>query len=242
MMATMIHPEHNTNGVNIIMTLFHTLPVELLDKILLNLSPGDIPSLLEAMNINMRFINRMSFLRSYCEMKLNYFFENSSLMHNTFDLLVRRYSSKKNFYCKLFKIITDAYCTPEEGYFLPSIKINSDWLNDSEHFYHIQDFIVEEMIKTFVYKIYSRNLPAVQWSHDWENFIWKTKIFPLTFSLLVNYPRIFQNLGEEGPKMILKCYTNGITFSMIQNRILALAASGEEQTFETIFSNDLFND
>ncbi len=221
---------------------FHTLPVELLDKILLNLSPADIPSLLDAMDIDMTFIKRMSFLRPYCEMKLNYFFEKSSVMHSTFDLLLRRYSDKKNFYCKLFMIIADAHCTPEDKFLCSSIEIETGWLDASRHFYSIKKMIVAEMIKTFVYKVYRPNRPAVQWSHDWAYNMWPKAIFPLTFSLLVNYPRIFQNLGEEGPRMILKCYYNGITFSMIQNRILALAASGEEQTFETVFSNDLFND
>jgi hypothetical protein len=223
------------------MMFFHTLPVELLDKILLNLSPGEIPSLLAAMDIDMTFIKRVSFLRPYCEMKLNYFFEKSLVMHSTFDLLLRRYSDKKNFYCKLFMIIADAHCTPEDNLLCSSIEIETGWVDASRHFYRIQGFIVEEMIKTFVYKVYRRNLPAVQWSHDWVYDMWPKTIFPLTFSLLVHYPLIFQNLGEEGAKMILKCYTNGITFSMIQNRILALAASGEEQTFETVFSYELFN-
>ncbi len=221
---------------------FHTLPVELLDNILLNLSPAEIPSLLAAMDIDMTFIKRVSFLRPYCEMKLKYFFEKSSVMHSTFDILLRRHSNKKNFYCKLFMIIADAHCTPEDNFLCSSIEIETGWLDSSRHFCHIQDMIIVEMIKTFVYKVYRPNLPAVQWSHDWENFMWpKNAIFPLTFSLLVHYPLIFQNLGQEGPDMIFKCYTNGITFSMIQNRILALAASGEEQTFETVFSYELFN-
>ncbi len=230
------------------MMFFHTLPVELLDNILLNLSPGDIQFFMEAMDIDIRFINRLSFYRPYCQIKLDYFFRNSSIIPNTFDILVGRYSSKKNFYCKLFMIIVEAHRAPEDVFesldgFYSSIEIENGWIDGSNHSYRIMNIIVEQMFKTFVYRENRRNISAVQWSHDWENSIWpKSEIFPLTFSLLVHYPRIFQNQGKEGADMISKCFFNGITFSMIQNRILALAASGEEQTFDTVFSDELFSD
>ncbi len=240
---SMIHPEHNTNGINIIMMFSHALPVELFDNILLNLSPGDIDSLFEAMDLDIRFINRLSFFRPYCQIKLAYFFRKYSVIYNTFDLLVRRYSSKKNFYNKLFMIIVDAY-TPEDRFY-PSYEIKNGWLDDSHCScsYQIVDTIIKQMIKTFVYRENRHSISAVQWSHDWENSIKPhTETFPETFSLLVHYPWIFQNIGEEGPSMILKCVINGITFSMIQNRILALTASGEEPTFDNVFSNELFSD
>ncbi len=230
------------------MMFFHTLPVEVFDNILLNLSPGDIQFFMEAMDIDIRFINRLSFYRPYCQIKLDYFFRNSSIIPNTFDILVGRYSSKKNFYCKLFMIIVEAHRAPEDVFesldgFYSSIEIENGWIDGSNHSYRIMNIIVEQMFKTFVYRENRRNISAVQWSHDWENSIWpKSEIFPLTFSLLVHYPRIFQNQGKEGADMISKCFFNGITFSMIQNRILALAASGEEQTFDTVFSDELFSD
>lgn len=230
---------------HIIMMFLHTLPVELFDKLLLNLSPGDIVSFLEAMDLDIGFLNRLSFYRPYCQIKLNSFFRHYSVMHNTFDLLVGRYSSTKNFYRKLFMIIVDAHRAPEDGFY-SSIEIKDGWLDGygySGHFCQIADTIVEKMIKTFVYKEDRRNISAVQWSHDWEVSMWpKTTIFPLTFSLLVHYQRLFQNQGKEGSDMIFKCFTSGITFSMIQNRILALTASGEELTFDTVFSYELFSD
>ncbi len=231
----MIHPEHNTNGVNNIIMFFHTLPPEVFDKILLKLSPGDIISFLDAMDLDIGFINRLSFFRAYCQIKLTYFFRNYSVMHNTFDLLVRRYSSKKNFYNKLFKIIVDAHYAYEDR-----INLRNGW--SGWHSCEITDIIVDKMIKTFVYRENRHGISAVQWSYDWSVFRWPTTIFPLTFSLLVHYPRIFQNQGKEGSDMIFKCFTHGITFSMIQNRILALTASGEEPTFDTVFSYELFND
>ncbi len=235
---------------------FQTLPVELLDNILLNLSPGDILSFLDAISLDIRFINRLSFYLPYCHIKLDYFFRNSSIIPNTFDILVGRYSSKKNFYCKLFMIIVEAHRAPEpeDGFysldkfysldgFYSSIEIENGWIDGSNHSYRIMNIIVEQMFKTFVYRENRRNISAVKWSHDWENSIWpKSDIFPLTFSLLVHYPRIFQNQGKEGSDMISKCFFNGIKFSMIQNRILALVASGEEPTFDNVFSNELFND
>ncbi len=145
-------------------------------------------------------------------------------------------------------IIVEAHRAPEDVFesldgFYSSIEIENGWIDGSNHSYRIMNIIVEQMFKTFVYRENRRNISAVQWSHDWENSIWpKSEIFPLTFSLLVHYPRIFQNQGKEGADMISKCFFNGITFSMIQNRILALAASGEEQTFDTVFSDELFSD
>jgi hypothetical protein len=240
------------------MMFFHTLPVELFFNILLNLSPGDIVSFLDAMDLDIRFINRLSFYRPYCQIKLDYFFRDSSIIPNTFDILVGRYSSKKNFYRKLFMIIVEAHRAPEDVFesstgdgffsysldgFYSSIEIENGWIVGSNHSYRIMNIIIEKMIKTFVYREDRHNISAVKWSHAWEVSMWpKSGIFPLTFSLLVHYPRIFQNQGKEGSDMIFKCYTYGITFSMIQNRILALAASGEEQTFDTVFSNELFND
>ncbi len=237
---SMNHPEHNTNGINTIMMFSHALPVELFDNILLSLSPGDIASLLEAMDLDIRIINRLSFFRLYCQKQLAYFFRNYSLMHNAFNLLVGRYSSKKNFYNKLFTIIVDAHLPSEDLY--SSIEINSDWLNVSEHSHHIQNSIIEQMLKTFVYRENRHGISAVQLSDDWKAYVWPTTIFPLTFSLLVHYPQIFQNQGEEGPDMIFKCFRYDITFSMIQSRILALTASGEEPTFDTVFSDELFSD
>jgi hypothetical protein len=221
---------------------FHTLPVELVDNILFELSPKDIVSLLDSMSLHIKFIDRGYFYRSYCHITLKHFFKNYSDMLNTFNILIGRHSSKKKFYRKLFLIIVAAHRVPYGGV-NSSIKPNDGWLDRSGHFYYILDNIIEDMVRTFVYQEDRHNIPSVQWSHNWEVSRWQnSSLFPLMFSLLVQYPQLFQNQGQEAYDVIFSCFFKGITFSMIQNRILTLTSSGEEPTFINVFNSELFND
>lgn len=198
------------------------LPTEIIQNIMLYLSPQDLSSFVDSINDDGSYthiFDNLNFCSAYCIIQLYANIQNFSIMKSSIIKLSNNFPSKIKFYKKILKIlidINDRYKFREITYKYNRCQVEYEYE------------IMIKMINLFLPSYFTEN-------KNWDQIL-KFNSRPATefmFSLIVEFPELIYDYPEQTEKWIRKFVYTGITFPMLKKHILEL---------ETIEYNAVFND